>query len=147
MSRAVAAAVVVPVLVVSLASAAACWRTSVATHAVPAPPPALETHTGIATFYGQAFHGRTTASGIPFDMHDLVAAHPTLPFGSLLRITNIRNGRTVQVRVVDRGPARGARSTGVIIDLSRAAAEQLDFIRRGRVQIRLEVLARGDDDR
>jgi rare lipoprotein A len=142
MSRVMAAAMVVPTLALSLASATGCRRAHVA---APAPPPAIETHTGVATFYGPALHGRTTASGVPFDMHAMVAAHPTLPFGSLLRITNLRNGRTVEVRVVDRGPARGPRSTGVIVDLSRGAAERLDFVPLGRVRIRLDVLHLGDD--
>jgi len=92
---------------------------------------------GLASFYSSAFHGRRTASGIPFSSRDFVAAHPSLPFGTMLRVTNLRNGRTVDVRVVDRGPARGPRRAGVIIDLSRAAAERLGFVRSGKTPVRI----------
>ena len=100
-------------------------------------------HTGLASYYADSFHGRTTASGVTFDNRAPVAAHPSLPFGSLVRITNIANGRSVDVRVIDRGPAASARARGVIVDVSRAVAEQLDFVLAGRTQVRLEVLQRG----
>jgi rare lipoprotein A len=96
---------------------------------------------GIATYYARRFHGRITASGIEFDQNDMVAAHPTFPFGTVVRVTNLRNGRSVNVRIVDRGPAAGARRRGVIIDLSRAAAESLDFIEAGRSRVRVEQLS------
>jgi rare lipoprotein A len=73
----------------------------------------------------------------------MVAAHPSYPFGTLVRVTNLKNGRSVRVRIVDRGPARGPRDDGVIIDLSRAAAEALDFVREGRTRVRVEVLRWG----
>jgi rare lipoprotein A len=79
-----------------------------------------------------------TASGIRFDQNAMVAAHPTLPFGTVVRVTNLENGRSVNVRIVDRGPTPSARQTGVIIDLSRAAAESLDFIETGRSRVRVE---------
>jgi rare lipoprotein A len=107
------------------------------------PKGVLEVREGIATYYGKEFHGRPTASGVRFDMRALVAAHPTYPFGTLLRVTNVANGRSVQVRVVDRGPAAAARATGVVIDLSHRAAETLRFLRDGRVRVRLEVLRWG----
>ena len=112
---------------------------------VPPPAPAgatraLETREGLASFYGEAFHGKTTASGRPFDMNAMVAAHPSYPFGTLLQVTNLTNGRRTRVRVLDRGPARRPQSEGVIIDLSRRAAEVLGFIRQGRVRVRLEVV-------
>jgi rare lipoprotein A len=104
---------------------------------------ALESREGLASWYGRAFHGRTMASGRPFDMRAMIAAHPTYPFGTILRVTNLVNGRQVSVRVLDRGPAAGPQATGVIVDLSRAAAERLGFLRDGRVRVRLEVLEWG----
>ena len=83
------------------------------------------------------------ASGRPFDMNAIVAAHPRYPFGTLLRVTNLRNGRSLTVRIQDRGPASQPQREGVIIDLSRGAAERLGFIRQGRVRVRLEVLEWG----
>jgi rare lipoprotein A len=114
----------------------------------PAPPatasPAiLEVRQGLASYYGPGFDGRVTASGARFDMKALVAAHPSYPFGTVVRVTNLNNGRTVDVRVVDRGPARGPRADGVIIDLSQGAAEVLGFIRAGRARVRLDVLRWG----
>jgi rare lipoprotein A len=100
----------------------------------------LETREGLASYYGQAFHGRRTASGAPFDMHAMVAAHPTYPFGTIVRVTNLRNRRTVRVRIVDRGPAAGPRADGVVIDLSYAAARELRFVDAGRTRVRIEVL-------
>jgi rare lipoprotein A len=73
---------------------------------------------GTASWYGEYFEGRTTASGEPYNMHDLTAAHPTLPLGSWVRVTNLRNGRVVYVRINDRGPI----VPGRIIDLSYGAA-------------------------
>ena len=98
---------------------------------------------GLASWYGSAFHGRTMASGRPFDMRAMIAAHPTYPFGTVLRITNLINRRHIRVRVLDRGPAPGPRGSGVIVDLSRGAAEKLGFLRDGRVRVRLEVLEWG----
>ena len=104
----------------------------------------LEVREGLATFYGEAFHGKTTASGVPFDMKAMVAAHPTYPFGTLVRVTNVANGRAVQVRIVDRGPAAGPRAAGIVIDVSYGAAESLRFVRDGRARVRLEVVRWGD---
>ena len=97
---------------------------------------------GLASYYGRAFHGNTTASGVPFDMNAMVAAHPNYPFGTVVRVTNLENGRSVQVQIVDRGPAAGPRKEGVIIDLSRGAAEKLGFIEEGRTRVRLKVISR-----
>ena len=77
-------------------------------------------------------------------MNAMVAAHPTYPFGTVIRVTNLANGRIVQVRVIDRGPARGPRADGVLIDLSYGAAGALGFIRNGRTRVRLEVLRWGN---
>lgn len=95
---------------------------------------------GLASWYGEAFQGRTTASGVPFDRHAMVAAHPTLPFGTMVRVHRVETGATVDVEIVDRGPAAGPRRDGVVIDLSEAAARRLDFIREGRTRVRLELL-------
>jgi len=70
----------------------------------------------------------------------MVAAHPSYPFGTVVRVTNLANKRTVEVRVVDRGPAKGPRAQGVLIDVSSGAAANLGFIRQGRTKVRLEVL-------
>ena len=88
---------------------------------------------GRASWYGRKFHGRTTASGEPFDMNALSAAHRTLPFGSQVCVTNLRNRKTVRVRINDRGPFHGKR----IIDLSKAAARAIGL--RGTGMVRLDV--------
>ena len=103
-----------------------------------------EVREGLASYYGPGFDGKTTASGVPFNMYAMVAAHPTYPFGTTVRVTNLRNQRAVDVRVLDRGPAKGPRSDGVLIDLSYGAAQALGFIRQGRTRVRLEVLRWGD---
>ncbi len=86
---------------------------------------------GLAVWYGPGFHGRKTASGEIFDMHALTAAHPTLPFGTRVRVTNLRNGRSVVVRINDRGPF-GRR---YIIDLSYAAARAIGALSATRVRV------------
>jgi rare lipoprotein A len=83
------------------------------------------------------FHGRRAANGEIFDMNTLVAAHRTLPFGSIVRVTNLNNGRDVEVRVIDRGPFVGDR----ILDLARAAAVSLDMIGTGTAPVRIELLS------
>jgi len=104
----------------------------------PKPPTAVRE--GLASYYARSLDGKRTASGVPFDNDGLVAAHPTYPFGTLVRVTNLRNRRSVTVRVVDRGPTRAVRRKGVIIDLSRAAADALGFLKAGRTRVRLEVV-------
>jgi len=89
---------------------------------------------GLAVWYGPGFHGKRTASGETYDMHALTAAHPTLPFGTRVRVTNPKNGRSVVVRINDRGPFGGR----YIIDLSYAAAKAIGALSATRV--RLEVL-------
>jgi rare lipoprotein A len=93
---------------------------------------------GQATFYAARFHGRTTASGERFDMHAMTAAHRRLPFGTRVRVTNLNNERSVVVRINDRGPFGNRRR---IIDVSRAAAEELRMVRSGVVPVKVEVLA------
>lgn len=105
----------------------------------------LDVREGLASYYGPGFDGKTTASGARFDMRAMVAAHPSYPFGTIVRVTNLMNRRALQVRILDRGPARGPQADGVVIDLSYGAAEALGFIRRGRTRVRLEVLRWGSD--
>jgi rare lipoprotein A len=107
------------------------------------PPTVLERREGLASYYGRQFEGKATASGIRFEMHAMVAAHPRYPFGTVVRVTSLATGRSVEVRVVDRGPSRRVRREGVIIDLSRAAAQAIGAIHDGRTPIRLEVLRWG----
>jgi rare lipoprotein A len=109
----------------------------------PGPTTILETRVGLASYYGRDFHGRTTASGVRFDMNALVAAHPTYPFGTRVRVTNLANDRSTILRIVDRGPAAQLRADGLLIDVSQRAAETLGFIQQGRARVRLEVLAWG----
>jgi rare lipoprotein A len=90
---------------------------------------------GTASWYGDYFQGKQTASGEPFDMHDFTAAHPSLPLGTFVRVTNLRNGKVVVVRVNDRGPVVDGR----IIDLSYNAARALGFKERGLQKVRLDL--------
>ncbi|WP_339413296.1 MULTISPECIES: septal ring lytic transglycosylase RlpA family protein [unclassified Pseudomonas] len=92
---------------------------------------------GQASYYGARHHGNKTASGERFDQNALTAAHRSLPFGSRVQVTNLRNGKSVVVRINDRGPYAKKR----IIDLSQKAAEQLDMLRDGVVPVRVEQLA------
>ncbi len=109
------------------------------------PERVLQAVTGGATFYADKFEGRRTASGIPFRQHQMVAAHRAFPFGTLLRVTNLRNDRSVNVRVVDRGPfASPKKAERPIIDLSKRAAEQLGYVEAGRARVRIEVLEWGE---
>lgn len=94
---------------------------------------------GFATYYGKGFAGERTASGEIFNPREMVAAHRTLPLGTRVRVTNIENGRSVILRVIDRGPYSGRRN---IIDVSEGAARRLGFIRDGRVRVRVEVLSK-----
>lgn len=95
---------------------------------------------GVASWYGPDFHGKRTATGETYDMHAMTGAHPTLPLPAWVRVTNLQNGRSVVVRLNDRGPF----SKNRIIDLSRAAAEQLDMIRTGTAMVEVQSLASGD---
>jgi rare lipoprotein A len=92
---------------------------------------------GTASWYGEDFDGKPTASGEPFNMYDLTAAHPTLPLGTLVRVTNLRNRRAVIVRINDRGPV----VPGRIIDLSYGAAKVLKFKAQGIQRVRLDVVS------
>jgi rare lipoprotein A len=107
----------------------------------PAEDPAYD-RSGIASWYGAGFHGRTTANGEIFDMNALTAAHPTLPIPSYAYVTNLANGRTVMVRINDRGPYAHDR----IIDLSRRTAQLLGTEARGLAQVRVRYAGRAPLD-
>ena len=104
----------------------------------PIPLPATGTiETGVASWYGRPYHGRRAADGEIYDMETLVAAHRTLPFNTWVRVYDLDNGRTVDVRIIDRGPFVDGR----IIDLSHAAAQSIEMIGPGIANVRLEILA------
>jgi rare lipoprotein A len=90
---------------------------------------------GTASWYGEQFQGKPTASGEPFDMRDFTAAHPSLPLGTFVKVTNLRNGKAVVVRINDRGPV----VEGRIIDVSYNAARALGFRERGVQRVRLDL--------
>ena len=91
--------------------------------------------TGIASYYGVPYHGRQTASGEVFNMNDLTAAHPTLKFGTRVKVTHLVNNLSVTVRINDRGPF----VKGRVIDLSQAAAKELQMVRSGLAEVRIEI--------
>jgi len=95
---------------------------------------------GLASWYGKRFHGQRTASGEPYDMYAMTAAHPTLPIPSYARVTHVGSGRSVVVRVNDRGPFHPGR----IIDLSYVAAYKLGYIQSGHAQVEVEVVLPGE---
>ncbi len=95
---------------------------------------------GTASWYGPDFHGRQTANGETYNMNDLTAAHRTLPFNTIVRVENTDNGKTVIVRINDRGPYVGNR----IIDLSRKAADEIDMIQTGTAPVRIYLIEEGD---
>jgi rare lipoprotein A len=92
---------------------------------------------GVASWYGEDFVGKPTASGEPYNMFELTAAHPTLPLGTLVKVTNLKNRRIVVVRVNDRGPV----VPGRIIDLSYSAAQVLNFKSEGIQRVRLDIVS------
>jgi rare lipoprotein A len=92
--------------------------------------------TGIASYYADKFHGNKTANGEIFDQKDFTAAHKTLPFGTKVLVTNLENNKSVIVRINDRGPF----VRGRVIDLSRTAAEELDMIKSGVVEVEIRIL-------
>ncbi len=100
----------------------------------------LQTVEGIASYYSDTFEGRPTASGEPYHASELTAAHRDWPFGTKVRVTNLDGGRSVVVRINDRGP----NASGRLIDLSRSAAEAITMVQAGTARVRLEVLAWGD---
>lgn len=108
------------------------------------PPPVTAprvSQTGIASWYGPGFHGKTTASGVIYNQDDLTAAHQTLPLGTRVLVTNLENGRSIEVLINDRGPF----AKGRIIDLSYAAGKILGMIGPGTIPVRIEVVGSGAD--
>ena len=99
------------------------------------------TQTGVASWYGEPFHGRHTASGEVYDMEDMTAAHQTLPFGTVVDVHNLDNDRRVELRITDRGPFAKNR----ILDVSRAGARALDMIGPGTANVRITILRAGGD--
>lgn len=130
---------------------AGCAQRRPATTPVPAPPasgspelppeppvrPGTYLERGVASWYGAPFHGRKSSSGEIFDMNRFVAAHRTLPFGSIVRVTNLNNGKHTEVRIIDRGPF----VEGRVIDLSLAAAHAIDMVGTGVAPVRLELVS------
>lgn len=102
--------------------------------------PAIETTDGVASYYAHKFHGRKTASGEIYDMHALTAAHINYPFGTILRITNFKNQKSVTVRINDRKPNNNGRA----IDLSLQAAKEIEMVRSGIAHVKIEVLEWGE---
>src|SRR2546428_1524378 len=103
----------------------------------PAPPPITDgVQVGVASWYGPGFHGNRTANGEIYDQYELTAARPSLPLGTRVMVTNLENGRAVQVRINDRGPFVGGRA----IDLSYAAARTIRIVGPGTVRVPVEVL-------
>lgn len=105
--------------------------------AAPSEPQETQIGRGSASYYAAKFNGRRTASGEMFDNRAMTAAHRTLPFGSLVRVTNPANGASVVVRITDRGPF----TRGRMIDVSRAAAEELGLVARGHAMVELSLIA------
>jgi rare lipoprotein A len=100
---------------------------------------ALATHEGLASYYSYEFHGRKTANGETFDTHGYTAAHRQYPFGTKVRVTNLRNKQQVDVRINDRGPMKPER----VIDLTLAAAKKIGLVEKGVERVRVEVVEWG----
>src|SRR5579862_3532080 len=128
---------VTAVAAAALVAAGCSRRTAARIPAPPAPARIGSEETGVASWYGIPYNGRRAASGEIFDMEQLTAAHRTLPFETWVEVTNLVNGKRVEVRINDRGPFVDGR----IIDLSRAAAEKIEMVRSGVVRVRLKVIA------
>lgn len=130
-------------LAIALSVQACVWSVPLAT-APPATTPSDDpsvyavgwTQTGIASWYGEPFHGRTTAAGGTYDMDEISAAHQTIPFGTWIRVDNLDNGRSIDLNVNDRGPF----VRGRILDVSRAAARALEMIGPGTARVRITII-------
>jgi rare lipoprotein A len=101
------------------------------------PPQILSGETGLASWYGHPYHGRAASNGEIYDMEKLTAAHRTLPFGTMVHVINLANNKSVDVRIIDRGPF----IEGRVIDLSHAAAQAIDLIGPGIAEVRLDILS------
>jgi rare lipoprotein A len=96
--------------------------------------------TGVSSFYAEDFHGKLTANGEVYDMYGVTAAHKTLPLGTVCRVTNLENDKSLILRINDRGPY----VKGRILDCSYGAAKKLDFITQGTAKVKIEVMEWGD---
>jgi rare lipoprotein A len=103
----------------------------------PPPVPGIYAEEGIASWYGVPFQGRRTSNGEIYDMHEFTAAHRTLPFNAVVRVTNLRNGKQTEVRINDRGPFVANR----VIDLSLSAAQAIEMVGTGTAPVRLEIIS------
>jgi len=101
-----------------------------------------KSYTGYASWYGDKFHGRKTSNGETYDMYGISAAHRSLPFNSMVEVTNLGNGKKVVVRINDRGPF----VKGRILDLSYGAAKKIDSVNSGVVKVKLKVIYVGDQE-
>jgi rare lipoprotein A len=135
--RARMAVLAFPVACVALSGCAKKHHISTAAPAPPVPSSIGSSETGLASWYGHPYHGRAAANGEIYDMEKMTAAHRTLPFGTFVRVTNLTNAKSVNVRIIDRGPFVAGR----IIDLSHAAAEVIEMIGPGVVQVRVDILS------
>jgi len=97
---------------------------------------------GISSYYGEDFHGKTTANGEVFDMYGLTAAHKTLPLNTIIRVTNLENNKSLILRINDRGPY----VKGRILDCSYGAALKLGFVGQGTARVKIEVIELGDNE-
>ena len=132
--RATLRALALPLAVFVLSSCARKHR--VAPSAAPSPQ-IRSAEIGLASWYGHPYHGRAASNGEIYDMEKLTAAHRTLPFGTMVHVTNLANNKSVDVRIIDRGPFIDGR----VIDLSHAAAQAIDLIGPGIAQVRLDILS------
>ena len=98
--------------------------------------------TGISSWYGPNFHGKLTANGEIFDQYGVTAAHKTLPLGTVVRVTNLDNDKSIILRINDRGPYVGDR----VLDCSYGAAKRLDFVQQGTTSVRIKVIKWGDNE-
>lgn len=99
----------------------------------------VELQHGDAVYYASKFQGRRTASGARLDNSEMMAAHPSLPFGCVVRVTNLRKGSSTDVTIADRGPSAQGQRQGIIIDVSRAAARELGFLDHGRTPVEVAI--------
>lgn len=120
----------------ALLALAGCSKHKHTARTPPAPSPGWS-EIGIASWYGHPYHGRPTSSGEIYDMEQMTGAHRTLPFGAIVRVTNLTNNKKVEVRINDRGPF----AAGRIVDLSRAAARNINMIGPGTARVRVELLS------
>lgn len=127
-------------LVLSLGVAVgSCATTPPPADTAPPAQPAVEVQRGTAVYYASRFQGRRTASGARLNQAEMVAAHPSLPFGCVVRVTNPREGRSVDVKIIDRGPSPSGQRRGIIIDVSQGAARELGFLGRGTAAVEVEI--------